>query len=288
MSWVIFTIIAVVLWSSVNVLDKFVLSRLVKRPVVPLLVLALWSLLVGVGVLLFKPVHLAVDVIAWSLFSGVLYAAGVLFYFYAAKRDEISRVVPLLYLSPLFVAFFANFFLGELLSFWQYVGVFLLVLGAVIIAFKGFRLNLASLLAMLSALIIAFYEIIMKFVLGFTDFWSVFALIRVGTFIGVLPLFFLFYKDLFAAVKRRVPFFLISCSVFGNILGLFFITLAFAGGLATLVASLSAVQPFIVFMLTLVLSFFLPGFLREDITRRSIVLKLLAIVLIFFGVILIT
>jgi len=59
-----------------------------------------------------------------------------LFYFKAIKIEEISRVVPLLSFSPLFVLIFDAIFLGEVFTSLQYLEIFSLVVGVFLISVK--------------------------------------------------------------------------------------------------------------------------------------------------------
>jgi len=66
--------------------------------------------------------------------SGLATGASWLCYFRALKLGEAARVAPIDKLSVVFVAVFATLFLGEKLSFLNWAGVFLIALGAVLVA----------------------------------------------------------------------------------------------------------------------------------------------------------
>jgi uncharacterized membrane protein len=225
----------------------------------------------------------------WALVAGAFYAIMILFYFIAAKREEISRVVPLLYTAPLFVAILAAMFIGESLNLGQYFGVGLIIAGALLISYKGsFKLGKTFWFCILAAFTIAISEVITKYLLNYTDYWTVFGYSRIGSFIGLIPIFFLYSKDLVKAVKEVTPAALMSLSEIITVVGLLFLTVAFSLGDATLVSALNSIQPFIVLIFSIILSIFLPKIVKEEISAKIIGMKALAILLVFIGVVLLT
>ena len=73
-----------------------------------------------------------------------------------------------------------------------------------------------------------------------------------------------------------------------NLAGLALITVATAVGFATLVTALSDVQSLFVLLFTVVLSLFFPKILKEELSGKIVLQKLVAIILMFVGVILIS
>ncbi|MDQ7032565.1 MAG: DMT family transporter [Desulfonauticus sp.] len=106
--------------------------------------LFIWSIF-GATLLLFLPLV----VYHWSLwkhmpFSAVIFClvASFMYSFYqlclgkAYQNGELSLVYPLTGLSPLFVPIWANWFLGETLTFSGFVGVFLITFGATLLQWQ--------------------------------------------------------------------------------------------------------------------------------------------------------
>ena len=73
-----------------------------------------------------------------------------------------------------------------------------------------------------------------------------------------------------------------------NVVGILLLTIAIAVGYVTLVSALSSVHPFFVLGLAVILSIFYPKALGEEIKKSAVLLKLLAITLMFIGFVLIT
>ncbi len=59
----------------------------------------------------------------------------------AIKQSDLSLTIPLLSLSPMFSSLFSFFFLNEQLSYIQYLGVFSIILGTLILYSKKLTLN---------------------------------------------------------------------------------------------------------------------------------------------------
>ncbi len=293
MPWILFSILSAAVWAIVNTVDKYVLTKLVRKPVVPLMILGIVGLISSFLVYLLHGFsYLSYFNIALASFAGILYAIGVLFYFKAVKIEEISRVIPLLYLSPLFVSILAAVFLGEIFTPIKYLGIFLLVIGAVSISSKNFikfGFGKAFWFMVLASLVFSINAVITKYLLNFVDFWTIFSYIRIGAFFALIPTFCFSFKDLILAVREhgKKTVILISLNEILALFAVILITIAMTKGYITLVNALSSVQPFFVLLIAVILSVFYPKILKEEIGKSAILLKLIAITLMFVGVILI-
>ena len=79
-----------------------------------------------------------------SLFSALLFLKAI-------KQSDLSLTIPLLSLSPLFSSLFSLIFLNEKLSYFQYIGVFLIIFGTLILYSK--RITLGEILKSFKVLI---------------------------------------------------------------------------------------------------------------------------------------
>ena len=140
MLWVIYSIIAVLIWSIVNIVDKHILEKRIKNSLIPVVIFGVIGLLIAIIIYLlqgFQPLS-GLNIIL-ALIAGIFLKLTNVFYFKATKIEEISRVIPLLSLSPLFVLILATIFLGEVFKPLQYLGIFLLVIGAILLSTKNFK-----------------------------------------------------------------------------------------------------------------------------------------------------
>lgn len=293
--WILFSILTALFWASGNIIDKFVFTRWIVKPIVPTIVGGIIGLLASLIVYSIQGfVGLSGVNIFWGILAGILNVLSLLFYYKAVKIEEISRVIPLYYLMNFFILFLAYIFLGEVLTPIKYLGVFFLATGAILVSQKdsiNFKFNKAFWFMVLASGAIAASAVITKYLLNFADYWTIFSYTRgLGVFVALLPIIYLNFNDLISEVKKngKKVVGLMSVSEILNVLAGLFITLAISAGSVTLVAALSSIQPFIVLVLALTISIFYPAIFKEDLKKANIIIKVVATVLIFIGVILIT
>lgn len=294
MSWILFSILAALIWALVSIVDKYILTKWIKKPITPVIILGIISLLASILIYLFHGFSaLSFINIVLAFVAGVFYILMTIFYFKAVKIEEISRVVPLFYLTPLFISIFAAIFLGEIFTPLKYFGIFFLIIGAILISSKNFiKINFgkAFWLMILSSLASSLNAVITKYLLNFSDFWTIFAYTRIGTIFALIPVTYFSFYDLTSAIKKhgKKVVVVISVNEIINLIGILLITIATAIGYVTLVNSLSSIEPFFVLLFAIILSIFYPTILKEEINKTNVLLKLIAIIFMFLGVILIT
>ncbi len=290
--------LSVLIWACVNIVDKNFVSRNIGGAGVATLLSAAASLAVLVAVPFFEkisfPSFFAVGV---PVLGGVFWAGCVWFYYKALKVDEVSRVIPIFQLDPIFTAVLAAFFLGEVFSPGIYFGIVLLVAGAVLISLKktgvqngwkdilsslrfgpGFRFILAS------TLLVSANGLAVKLALREMGFLSVFFWMRFGVVAASAPFVFI-RGGKFVEALRRHPrsFALVFVSNLAGAGASLAFTLATALTYLTLVSAIAAVQPLFTLLLAAGLSFLLPSVIKENIGKKTLALKLFAILLIILG-----
>ena len=294
MWWAILSVAASFCWALANVNDKFILSHWVKKPIVNVLAVGLTSLLASVVVYFTQPLGaLTWFQLAVAIVAGTAYIAPNLLYFEAVKREEISRVVPVLYLYPLFVAGLAAFFLGEVFLPAKYVGVFLLVAGAILVAKKKrFRLKSkkAIAFAVLAAMASAVDVVSVKYLLGYADYWTVFFYASLGGLPLLLPLLVWHGHKLARTVRTRGAKIVVGLGASNalNTLATLLFIAATSSGYATLTSALGSVQPLFTLLLGVGLARLWPGAIRENLDHSILRQKFLAVCLVIAGVVLIT
>lgn len=293
MSWILFSILAALIWAVVGTIDKLILTKWVRKPIVPVMVLGAIGLVASIFVYFIHGFSaLSYLNIMWALVAGIFYAIAIILYFKSVKIEEISRVIPLWYLAPLFVSILAAIFLGEIFTLEKYSGVFLLVAGAILVSSKKLTkisLGKAFWFMILASLALSVNEVITKHLLNFANFWTIFSYVRIGAFFTMIPIFYFNFKDLKAAVKEKGKkvVFVMSLSEILNLVGVLLITIAISIGYVTLATALTSIEPFFVLLFTIALSIFLPKILKEEIRKAVVLQKLIAIALMFVGVVLV-
>ncbi len=292
MSWLILALAAAFLYAFVNILDKFIVTKLIKNPLTAVIALGPFGIFGAAVVYIFHGVSpISTANMFLSILSGVIAVVATSFYFKAAKIEEISRVIPVLYMNNFFILILATIFLGEVFTLQKYIGIFLLVFGAIFISSEKFdmRPRKAFWIMMAGGIIYAINAVLIKYLLSFTDFWTIFSYSRVGVFLAVLPLFYLYHKDLFSILRKQ------GLKVAGvlsldEIISLSATIISFAAvsiGPVSLVSAIYSVQPFFVLMLSVAISTFLPKILKEKIDRKTLLLKAAAIAAVIIGAVLI-
>jgi len=291
--WAILSISATLCWATSNIIDKTVLTKWVRKPLVPIIIVGAVWLILGIVTYLFKGFsYLSPINISLAILTGIITIIAWIFYYKAMQIQEASRVVPLTNLSQLFVLILAAIFLGEILTPLKYLGIFLLITGAILISIKNFKISFGTAFwwIILTAGLYAINSILTKYLLNSTDFWTVFGYRGIGMFIGSIPITYLFIGDLIGTVKQNGKRVIIAISASESItaFGILLSVMAMSIGYITLVSSLQAFQPFFVLLFTILLSIFFPSILKEEISKSTIFLKVLAIASIVIGVILVT
>lgn len=292
--WIILSISASLCWAVVNIVDKFILNKWVKNPIIPVMILGIIGFLASGLVYLIRGfAYLSGLNILLALIAGIFYLLMAIFYFKALKIEEVSRIVPLFYFSPLFILLFANLFLNEAFTLLKYLGIFLLVIGAILISFKNvlqLRPSKGFWFMILSTLSISISAVLTKYLLNIVDWWTVFAYIRIGAFIALIPILYLYSSEIIDITKKygiKVVS-LISASESLNLVGVVLLTIATVIGYVSLVSALTSVQAFFVLLISVILGIFNPKILKEEINKSIILQKSIAIILMFTGVVLIT
>jgi len=294
MTWVIYSLIAAIATAVIGILDKMVLAKWMTKPTGSFFVFSVIETASGV---------IALALLGWprlnggqmsiALLSGAAFAAASLCYFEAVKVEEISRVGPLFSLSPIFVAVFAAVFLGEVFTVRQYLGVLLLTGGAFLLSLKSlrdWRFGRGLWWMLLGVGLISAGAVASKYLLDTSRPWTVFAYTKLGTIIIALPLLVPGYRSLAESVRGSGPRVLVYSGLSEGLTSIttIFFLLAASTGYITLVNALIGTQPFFLLFLTVLLSAYWPKILQEEISRRLILRKAVAIAGIFAGIWLVT
>jgi len=283
MEWYVFALLAPAFWAMNNVFIKFLITNKFQSYFPMIFTVVFMDALFALAVPTFAPIVVSFPYSMMPLLA---------FWFYskALIMEEVTRIITLFQLIPVFVVFLSVIFLNEVLGMQKYFGIFLIVVASMLVSYKksGSKPFSSALKFMMPfGVIIAAYTILDKILLGHLDYWSLFFWNVLGTFCGVMLLLSLpklrkeTGKIIIAAGKKAVftTFIGEGLYVIGTICSLVALSLVDA----SLASSLFGLQPFYVFFYTLFLSIFLPRILKEEISKSIISLKISAIALVFLG-----
>lgn len=291
MNWVMFVIIASALSGFCNIIDQILRKKHIKDSIV-------LSIYFGFSGLLLLLIPLFKEIAIPPLFNilillvvGIFWIFGATLYVYSISVEEVSRVIPLWEISPIFVLLMAFLFLGERLTSSQLLAFFLILAGCFLISLKNvrglFKLSRAFFPMILSGFMFAVTNILIKFMYSKMDFWTTLVWLGLGQVIASL-LILLFKKhrtNFIKSIKSLKP--KIAGALVANesiaVIARIFYNYALLLGPVSLVYVLSGTSSFFVLLYAILFSVFLPKLVKEDIGKKVLLTKIIAIILIFIG-----
>ena len=158
---VLICIVSAFFWAAFDLTRKLTLEKissinlLLIFTVTQLIIFFIWLFLEDFSINLTPYLLPGITLIIIGLFSALLFLKAI-------KQSDLSLTIPLLSLSPMFSSLFSFFFLNEQLSNIQYLGIFLIILGTLILyskkltiyeIFKSFKIILKNSSAKLMVLV---------------------------------------------------------------------------------------------------------------------------------------
>lgn len=290
------------LLAIVGILDKFILTKTVPKPVV----FVFYSTIFVLPLFLLLPFGLTsvpktnTDYLVFAL-SGGCFALGLWAMYTALEKIEVSRVGPFIGASiPFFILFLSRIFLGEKLSSYALLGAMLLIVGCLIISFdKKDQASIARIglwWALLAGLLFAISHVSAKYIYDIYGFFDgfVFTKLSVGIFGAALLLdpdvraiFNKKQKTIPGQLPKKSPVFLVAGNMLLGVIATVLLQYAISVGSVTLVNAMAGVQYALLIVFTALISKFFPNnVLKEKFTLRSIVYKSLAVLVIASGLVL--
>ena len=284
MNWIIFSIIPPFLWAVTNYVDKFLIEKYFKKSAGASLML----LIVSFG-LIFSPliyifrhgaIHVGISGLSTLLISSCLAVVSWIMYARALSEDDVSVVVPLFQLMPVYNYFLGLIFLGEKLSTMQILAAVIIVCGSILISLnfdhKSAHLKMKVVLPMLLCTLISSVNVlIIKSTMLKSDFWSVnfwtylfFGIISIVLLLSVKS----WREEVGAAIKKNISE-TIGVSFLNEALD-FSATMIYRYAMLMAPIALVSVlsngfQPVFILIMGVILSIFLPRFSGETIGSRS-------------------
>lgn len=286
-SWaLIFAIASPLIWGFMNILDKYVVSHRVKRPLGFAVYTTWMSLLMGLIISFFVNWEgVGLNNLSYPIFTGVIGGLYFFAYYFVMQKEDASHMVGLVYSYPIIVAILSFFILGEKISLIGYFGMILVLTGILMISIrlKQIKLKIGIWFILLLILITAIWEFSVKIITNNVPVWNGFAVACIVN--GIVGTLFLFNKtirkDFVSELKNFKWAFLTETFTFFSTITTY---LAMAGLQATIVSSIAAIQPLAVLIYERIAQRMFGKMSRDTLLLP----KLAAIVLIVAGVILLS
>ncbi len=301
MSWLFITIGAYFLTAVNSIIDKFLLRKSIPNPLTYSFYVGIFSAFVLILIPFFGLLWPGFYHFFVALSVGVVYLFALIAFFYALKKDEASRVVPLVgAITPVFILIISHLFLVESFSVNDAIVFVFLVTGGFLISYKKeahckileFKRNSCMQglkMSLLASFFFALFFVLAKYVFENQDFISGFIFTRLGSFLAALFLLFIpLYRKSIHKTTKKVKRGAGSLFIINKTLaGFAFLLVNYAiavGGSPTLVNALEGTKYIFVLILALILSLKFPKIIKEQVSTHHLVQKSFAIVLIFLGI----
>ncbi len=298
MGWLLYTLGGYFFNAVTSIFDKFLLADRVKEPSVYAFFVAILSLFAVV----FVP--FGVQWIPWQtivvfVISGVLFLYGLVAFYNAVKRSEISRVAPLVGITIAIIAGVASLAFGPAahasFSPSHFFSLFLILGGAFLVAYDlPLKPNDALMKStLLAGALMALSLIFLKTGYQNADFINGLVWSRLGVVLGGFSLFFIpEYRAAILAsthamtVASKDNFITGSLFILNKVFGAvatFLLTYAAYLGPITFIQALNGVQYAFVLLLALPLSYYFPQIFGERLSFWDWAQKAAAVILIALG-----
>jgi uncharacterized membrane protein len=239
---------------------------------------------------------LSLGAMATGLLSGFAWGLSIITLIYGVSRLEVSRVIPLASIFPVFVALLAAPLLGEGFSSIQYLSILLTVVGAGLLARSGIRVAGGNrrktelntyLIVLLGSLLTAIAHVTFKFAIPEIEFWDLFILRSLCCAIiwsiwGLHSNLLQEIRNIYSTKAGLSLFTAVEC-VIAPIAVLLMVG-ALALGPASIAATLFATRPLFVLIISGLLSTRYWNILNEPFSRDVLPAKLLFTTMIVTGV----
>ncbi len=298
MSWLVFALLAPLVFSFVNFGDKFIIEKHIKDT----RAMPIYSGLVAffTGCVLFVLTgfpSLPLKDMVLVMITGIMTAAGAALYFTAVARDEASKIIVLIQMQPVIVLLLSVVFLSDSISVQQLIGFVLILGAAVAISLNrevggGFKLSAAFYLILLCDFIWAGSLVLFKFVADENQFVALLPYESWGLALGDLILYLFvpsirnaFHQNIKTVSRTALGYLAVNETIFvaAKLLGL----TAVALGPVALVSVLGSTQIFFGVVLGVILTTLAPTIFKEDISRRNLARKGILALVMFGGILLV-
>ena len=297
---VLLAIFASFLWGITNHIDKFMITG-IEESKNSIKILLIFSTFIA-GIVL-TPIwlilsHFAVSISFISLISvlvaSIIYIIATVFYFKAIEKNDASIVVVMFQMIPVFSYILALILFKENLTIRQIIGSIIIILSAIIISFdfneKNNRKKFKALLLMtLSSLFYSIYFILFDVGIRNSSYYSCAFWYQIGLLIiGIVLLCIKSFRMPFVnALKNngKKYFILNTTNEVINLTANLLVNYANLIIPIALVNVLNGFQGAFAFILGVIGTLLLPKYIKEDLSRKVVIQKIVCIVLGIIGLI---
>ncbi len=291
--WLIIALIGFTIAATVNVMDKYILDKTIKKSAV----FVFYSTAPAIIILLLLPwtnnLHSNWDII-FAVLAGSSFVFSLWACYQGIQKSEVSHIGPLIgAVTPIFVIIWSLIFFNEIFTTKQIFAITSLIFGSFIIASEksvknnGFHSGFAW--GILGGFLGSIFGITSKYLYGVNDFLTGF--VWVQGMVGIFGLLMIFSFHVRQSLKKKpkkekLGAKKIAFIVFDKTLGVVVLVLiqyAVALGSAAIVYALAGVQYALLVIFVAILSKVWPKFYREEYSKVEVVQEIIAVLFIACG-----
>lgn len=294
MNWLFYALLAPVMLTGVNFLDKYILEREIKTylgmPIFSGIVAGIFGTLVWIATGFDT---LPAEDAALILLTGVISVWSFLLYFKGISAEETSTVIVFLQLQPIVALILAFGLLNEVISLQQFAGFWLILIPAIALSLKrdAFHMSPSFWYILAAVSIWALSEVLFKFVSADYPFGTLVVFESWGIASGAVFLYMLrpvraaFYENMAFIRPRAFGLIFLNETAFvgSKLCKLLAVTL----GPVAMVNVLSSTQIFFAIALDWTLMILLPAVFKADLSYDTLKRKMLGAAVMFVGLLLV-
>lgn len=301
MSWLIAVLVGHLINAVAYIIDKVLLTKSIKEPFAYTFFIGVLGLFVLVLIPFGFEMPARAALLLIDLASGIFFTLALFFFFQALQSSDASRIVPFVGGAiPLFTIIFEALLLGSHFTSVQFFAFAVLIAGTVVIARddnphavrqksdKNKKLERSAWgKAFAAALFFATAFGFTKIAYNTQPFLSAFIWSRLGAALPVLILLVIranriAVRDAVSIFKEKAGFIFLVGQGLGAT-GFIFINYAISLTSVSVVNALQGVQYAFLLIIAVIASLKYPNILKESMTRRGLMMKIGAVVLIGVG-----
>jgi uncharacterized membrane protein len=290
MEWLLFALVGYFFYALTNIISKNVVTKHISNIILYAFFVAMTGLIPLVLIPIYGLIIPDISILVISFIAGMLWVYALLPFYKALQNEEVSRLIPIWRFGPFFVLIFSFVLISEVLLPMDFLAFVLLLAGGILISMRKvsatFRLSKGFYLMLLSSIMFSLAHTITKFVYLNMAYTDGFVITRIGSVIaGLTLLCFISRKSFiesFRGLSNKVKFSLASYALF-QFAGLALVNLAMSMGPVSLVTSVGGFQTLAVLIIAAIISIKFPYILREELDKRTVLQKIIAIILLLVG-----
>lgn len=289
-SWFVWALLATVVWSGLNLIDKIMVGRYHLRPSLYMVIGGMTSLIPALFIFLFweiKPLPLGDRLSAMA--SGAMIVGCYYSYFKALQIADAPIISTLWQLCTVFIFILSYFFLGEVFTLQTYIGMFLVVFGSIAISFekpkkgekklKKSNMSPALKLMAVACILCASGIVLQKSLMNPAGFVDVFFYAKIGDVLFAVSFLFLgrvrrSLKELLHAPTRNKILSINMSAELVNGIATLALLKALETGPASLVSALVSSQVMLTLFMLLLLNWLKKGLIPDAASHQDLRWKL--------------